>query len=545
MIKQKFQIYPLGQIRAGGIILERMNRTVEKILRHTKIREEFLQHFQHRSEKPTAPGGFVGFGMLLDAIVKAAAQGLGGKEMRNLKNRLIRELIDTQSEDGNISIFSAKPGCWDNHEQAYIIQAFVGDFLLFGNRDSLKAAEKLGRFMIQQKTSANIGVEQAFLMLYEQTKNPLFLNYCVDQLKIRGSMKDYDEILPVNGIPHVYTYLARTLAQLKYAVLADDSDPHLQDGMREAFDRILHRGYAMVTGGISGGRNWGEIWDKSQIGLGKCAETCAAAYLLRDIISMMALEGNAVYGDVFERTMYNTFFAAQSHDGCSQKYFVPVNETGPWYEQDTYCCPNNFKRMVFELPQAICFKAEDGIAVNLYNEFELEDEKAFLKLRGDYPDSDVLELDVKPKTKQKFALYFRIPMWCENAEIRIGTECFKGTPGTFLKIERLWKESTAVISLPMRIRFIAGKVAQTGKAAVLRGPVVYGCTKDPGISADLMKFASDLGTEYRDGRISVSMEYRRCGLQKKQIELVPFFDPKRDQVYFFAPERTESDELFQ
>jgi hypothetical protein len=545
MIKQKFQIYPLGQIRAGGIILERMNRTVEKILRHTKIREEFLQHFQHRSEKPTAPGGFVGFGMLLDAIVKAAAQGLGGEEMLALKEQFIGDLIRTQTPDGNISIFSGNPGTWDNHEQAYIIQAFVLDFTLFGNRKALESAAKLGSFMIRKETKANIGIEQAFLMLYEQTKDPLFLNYCVDQLKIRGSMEEYDEILPVNGIPHVYTYLARTLAQLKYAVVTGDADPHLADGMHEAFDRVLHGGYAMVTGGVSGGQYWGEVWDTSQLGLGRCAETCAAAYLLRDAIHMTALEGKAVYGDVFERTMYNTFFAAQSHDGCSQKYFIPINESGTWYEKDTYCCPNNFKRMVFELPQAICFKAEDGIAVNLYNAFSLDDETAFLELRGDYPDSETMVLKVEPKTERKFALYFRIPLWCGNAEFRIGDECFTGKPGTFLKIERQWSKCLLKITLPMRIRFIAGKMAQTGKAAVLRGPVVYGWKRDPKVRADLPKFDPDPGMEYKNGHIAVPVVYRCCGIQKKHLDLIPFSDPERERIYFFAPERTETDELFQ
>ena len=339
--------------------------------------------------------------------------------------------------------------------------------------------------------------------------------------------------------------MARALAQLKYAQVSDDGDPHLLDGMHEVYDRILHRGYAMITGGLTGGECWGEIWDTAQIGMSRCAETCAAAYLLRCSTRMLALEGDPVYGDVFERTMYNTFFAAQSHDGCSQKYFIPLNESGQWYKYDTFCCPNNFRRMVFELPQAIFFKADDGIAVNLYNAADLDDDFASVEMTGDYPMSETPELRVTPKTDREFALYFRIPRWCENAEVRIGEEIFTGKPGSFLKIKRQWAPCTLRIFLPMRIRLIEGKAAQSGRAAVLRGPVVYGWNHDPAINADLAEFESDSGFRFEDGSILADVSYCCRGMQHKKMELRPFSHPERIKTYFKTSKKAENDELFQ
>ena len=49
--------------------------------------------------------------------------------------------------------------------------------------------------------------------------------------------------------------------------------------------------FSSVTGSCSGGIFWGEIWDDSQIGLGRWGETCASAYLMRLSAAMTAMTG--------------------------------------------------------------------------------------------------------------------------------------------------------------------------------------------------------------------------------------------------------------
>ena len=96
-------------------------------------------------------------------------------------------------------------------------------------------------------------------------------------------------------------------------------------------------------------------------------ETCATAYLLRLCAGRMAAGDETRYGDLYERVLYNAFFAAQSADGRRHRYFTPFDQPGEWWERgDTYCCPNNFRRMVFEIPDAVFARRKDGIAVNLY-----------------------------------------------------------------------------------------------------------------------------------------------------------------------------------
>ena len=169
----KFQPFAPHAVRLGGEIRHRMDLTGEKILHHLDVEELFVRHFRHRSMKPEVPGGFAGYGMFLDAVVKAAIHGIGGDEMLRFKTERLAELIDTQSEDGAITIFSGPPGYWDNHDQAYMIQAFVLDYRHYGNERALQAALRLGNFLIHRKTSVNLGLETLAVRMKQYCENAL------------------------------------------------------------------------------------------------------------------------------------------------------------------------------------------------------------------------------------------------------------------------------------------------------------------------------------------------------------------------------------
>lgn len=472
MMKRRFQKFPAGSVKTGGEIGHRIGLTADKILDHLDIETLFARHFRKRLAAPEVPGGFSGYGMLLDAIVKAASIGAGGGRMKSLKEKCISELIGTQTPDGAVSIFSGTPGIWDNHEQAYIIQAFANDYFLFGNNDALDSALRLGSCLIRNKTGLNLGLEQAFLMLYEASGGKEFLNYCLNEFKLTETPDVYDRMIPVNGTAHVYTFIARVLAQLKLRELTGDDSGELPAGAHELYRRLLEDGCSSISGSCTGGGFWGEIWDRTQIGLGCWGETCASAYLLRCTAEMSALDGNPVYGDLFERVMYNAFFGAQSEDGLRQRYFIPFNEPGEWYSKETYCCPNNLRRMMFELPGAVYFKAADGVAVNLYTESELKTAEYEISQKTDYPESEEILLTVK--SESDFALYLRIPNWCRAARILLDGQEHGAQPGTYFRVKGQWSGRTEIrIHLPAPVRYVRGTMAQSGRAAVMRGPLVY------------------------------------------------------------------------
>ena len=138
--KDKLKVFPFEQINVKGEIGHRMDLTAGKILNHIDIENDFARHYKQRTETPDVHGGFTGYGMFLDAMVSASKWKISVKGIKKLKDRLLRELIASQSDDGSISIFLNKKGMWDNHDQAYIIQALINDYRFFKNKKALDAA---------------------------------------------------------------------------------------------------------------------------------------------------------------------------------------------------------------------------------------------------------------------------------------------------------------------------------------------------------------------------------------------------------------------
>ena len=515
-------------IRAGGEIRQRMELTAEKILHHLDVEQVFVRHFRNRREHPEVPGGFVGYGMFLDAVVKAAAHGIGGAEMIQYKNRRFAELAETQSADGAITMFSGEPGRWDNHEQAYMIQAFVLDHRYFGCENSLKAALRLGNYLIQRKTSVNLGLETAFLMLTEESGDFKFARYCRDVFKIDESMERYDRIIPVNGVAHVYTWIARCLAQLQYADLTGNDSRILFDGTEELYRRVFSD-YSSISGSCSGGFFWGEIWDNTQIGTGRWGETCVSAYLLRCTAKYLEFNPDAKLGDLYERILYNAFFGAQSEDGMRQRYFIPFNEPGEWFDRESYCCPNNLRRMMFELPDAIYYKTGNGIAINLYAESRLTLPGLAITQTTSYPESE--EVRVQVNTERAFSLALRIPSWCTRATVQ-GNSVAAGW-----HILPLAAGKTEIaIHFPMEILRIRGTMAQSGRVALMRGPLVYALERELNNleygQVDLLTIDDSRPIRAESDGLHVPCIIPNMNHLKKEILFTRFSAEKRSRTYF-------------
>ena len=118
---------------------------------------------------------------------------------------------------------------------------------------------------------------------------------------------------------------------------------------------------------ITGGTGQCEIWTDDQDGRGDLGETCATAYQLRVYESLLRLRGEARMGDLIERTVFNTLFAAQSPDGRRLRYFAPTEGPRAYWTTDTYCCPCNYRRIVAELPGMVFLRVSGFQMIALVN----------------------------------------------------------------------------------------------------------------------------------------------------------------------------------
>jgi hypothetical protein len=289
---------------------------------------------------------------------------------------------------------------------------------------------------------------------------------------------------------HVYHYMARTLAQLELHRMAPDA--RLLGQADRAVGFLEDEGMA-VTGGAG---QW-EIWTDDQDGRGQLAETCATAYQIRVYDSLLRLRGDARYGDLMERTVFNSLFAAQSPDGRRIRYYAPTEGAREYHPVDTYCCPTNYRRIVAELPEMIFYRRGRGVAVNLYTasraEMTVERVRVAITQETQFPSRGEVAIRVEPERAAAFPLWLRIPAWADGARVEVNGEAVKVSAGSFAVVEREWKRGDKVeLTLPMKPRLVLGRRRQAGRAAVMRGPIVY--TLNPAQAGELVKLdGADLG----------------------------------------------------
>jgi uncharacterized protein len=556
-------LLPLGlnNVTVGGQIGHRINITIYKNLLALDP-EQFLAPFRDKNLRGEGYSDYIGLGKQIDALVRLAAYSKDEK-VTALKKLFVDTIISTQEADGYIGVMvkeSRMWKLWDIHEMGYIIMGLTSDYTHFGEQKSLTAARKLAVYIMERWSTMppdwekwkQLGIESNMLSLYYATKDQRYLDFCVKELKLPEWKID---LTPATiGKTHMYTDIDLCLAQLDLYAL--QKNEQLLDSSRRAIDFLMHRNGMVITGAAG---LW-ESWNGDQGGRQYLGETCATAYQLRLLDRFMRMEGASIYGDVMERIIYNALFGAQSPNGRQLRYFMPMEGNRVYFQPDTYCCPNNFRRIMSELPTFIFYRSAKGVAVNLYTTAEATVklyEKISLKItqQTDYPATGNIVIRIDPSTPAIFPLQLRIPAWCIKATVKINGNAWTqpAAAGTFLSIDRQWKRGdTVLLDLDMPFRIVSGRVRQAGHVAVMRGPQVF-ClnpSQHPQLkekdAADLTNFIIDpaslkLSTDDSivKGGIAciVTVGDRLLTIGKPmQLKFTPFPDPEGKVVYFRVPD---------
>lgn len=488
-----------GEVRMGGEIGRRIDLTIRENLLALNVDNDFLKPFH---DKQTQLFGYIGLGKLLDAAVNFAYYTRDPKVLE-LKNHLLTDLLSTQLEDGYIGSFPAGArlrDVFDEHEIAYIIHALVDDYRRFGNASSLQAAQRLGDYVVANYKTAvasrdpklicTIDVERAFLLLSTAAGNPAFRDYILERDGLRRWNSPIDLVNDgqySSGDGHAYTFMNRCLAQLD--LYREEPNQSLLGQSHRVIDFLTNDDGLMITGtcGLT------ERFRNNQETQGDVGETCATAYLIRLAHHLLQLEGETLNGDIMERAIYNSLFAAQSPDGRRLRYYTAIEGPRKYYDQDTYCCPNNWRRIVAELPEMVYYvSADGGVLVSLYAESSAKiplagDLDVQITQETDYPSSGRVALRVDPSRPAEFPLRLRIPRWCASATVSVNDAPLADSivPGAYCTIQRGWRAGDRVaLDMPMPWRLIQGRKLQAGRVAIMRGPVVFSLSRarNPGLA---------------------------------------------------------------
>jgi DUF1680 family protein len=563
---EKLSPLNIDQVKINGEIGRRIDITINNNTLVLDADKDFLLPFKQRNRK----GGYIGLGKFIDSLVRFAAYTKNEKVLK-LKKHIVYETIKTQEKDGYIGMFLPERRMWylwDIHEMAYIVLGMTSDYKYFKEKSSLEAAGKLADYIIRRwsvdpnrKTNdwisvyvGTTGLEEAMLALYEQTGEKRYLDFCVNNRKLPNWDTDLIQGRWGNLEGHAYYHLCHCLAQLRLYNI--QPCPELISQSRKTFDFLVRQDGLLIPG-LCG---YQECWHSNQQGFFKLGETCATAYLVRWLDDLLKIEGESIYGDIMERTIYNGLFAAQSPDGRRLRYYAPFEGPRVYFDGDTYCCPCNFRRIIAELPGMIYYRRNEGLAINMYAK-----SSATLNLKNglslevcqvtDYPNSGNVVINLKPSKPTHFPLYLRIPRWCENANITINGDTTRMTAmgGSFFMVSRKWKAGDEVrLQMPMPLRLVKGRKSQAGRVAVMRGPMLF-CLNperqkdfDPEIMRLMWLDPTSVKLSGKDDSIRPNgltceakfwnpNNYNAAGKANIKLILTEYADPGCKATYFLVP----------
>lgn len=569
----------LDAVRAGGEIGRRIDVTVANNLLVLDVDNDFLKPFQEKSHGE----GFVGLGMLIDAMTRLACH-TGNADLIARKEYVVDAAIAAQETGGYLGMMQPDARIkklWDVHEMSYLVLGLTSDYELFHQDRSLEAARKLADYLVTRLTETPppgvfdcdlnpampiTGLADAFLYLSEQSGDARYKDFCLNVLDIAGWRKPIvkGRFGPIDG--HVYAYVDKCLDQLRLD--PDGRNPALHEESKKVLDFILNQEGLTISGACGDH----ECWHDTQAGTTNLGETCASTYLLKFYDELMRQSPEPLYGDLMERTVFNTFFGAQSPDGRRIRYYTPFEAPRTFFTGDTYCCPNNYRRGLADLPQYIIYRAKDGLLVNLYTactiETTLPDGRA-IRLRQEtaYPNAGHVILHLDAPDGEPFSVILRIPQWCRDARVTVNGASIEETPksGSFCTIRRAWRAGdTLDLELPMPWRLVKGRRAQVGRIALMRGPQLFAlnpaCNEGmEGIQPRLLTLDVDSiegpfpDDTVRPGGLSATVQVWDPGAwypgkTSRQLTLTEFADPGVEETYFHVPNpedpRYEDDPLF-
>ncbi|MCL1863705.1 MAG: glycoside hydrolase family 127 protein [Defluviitaleaceae bacterium] len=505
-------------------------------------------------------------------------------ELEKLADDVITLIGEAQGEDGYVNTHYRDPKTrWTNlqhgHElycAGHLIEAAVAYHDATGKAAFLEVAKRfadcIDSVFGEGKKSGYPGhqeIELALYKLFEVTKEKKYLNLAAYFINERGKKPyyflleqqrpTYKEVFPelTTFGQDYYQAVAPPFEQkvamghsvravYMYSAMADLASEQNDKALADACE-ILYRDITekqmYVTGAIGSasiGERFTSAYDLPNDLI--YGETCASVGLMMFCRRMNAMYGDAKYADTMEIALYNTVLAGISLDGKGFFYVNPLEvepkkvENNPNYKHikpvrpkwfDCACCPSNLARTVMGLGLYAYGKTDEGLYVNLYCEGSAKDGMREINVSTSYPFGDTATLTVQGGS---FDVYLRNPQAAPVKSVKInGRPMDVKTENGYMVVTRDWKNDTIEIIFDMAPRYIysvADVQVNAGKAAVMRGPIVY-CAEQVDNGELLSRYVLDDNAPLTEVKMPQGLLAEGVALQTKAYS----YDNKQTTLY--------------
>jgi DUF1680 family protein len=463
------------------------------------------------------PGSGAGTGSGPDAEDAAGRRAALAREV----DRIIALVADAQQPDGYLNTWFqvTKGGAryqdlrW-GHElycAGHLIQAAVAHHRSTGGKELLRVATRFADHIDTvfgpgkpiESFDGHPEVETALVELYRETGERRYMDlaqFFVDRHGhgVLGGEAYCQDRVPLRAAENVEGHAVRQLYLL--AAAADLACETGEAELRAAGERLWHAMTATkthLTGGVGAHHDKEDFGDPFELPTERAyCETCAAIASIQWSWRMALLTGQARYGDLIERTLFNGVLSGVSLDGETWLYVNPLQirdgHTDPggdhsarrtkWFR--CACCPPNVMRLLASLEHYVASTDGAGLQIHQYATGRYSGDAAgqplIVSAHTAYPAAGAVTFTVEQTPGDlPWTLSLRIPHWSARFTVRVNGREVPGAAADegWLRLERVWApgdEVTLGLDLTPRLTRADPRVdAVRGCVAIERGPLVY------------------------------------------------------------------------
>lgn len=249
------------------------------------------------------------------------------------------------------------------------------------------------------------------------------------------------------------------------------------------FFHIVHDHHTLCNGGNGSNERFGTP-DLLTYRLGQRGpETCSSYNMLKLAKDLFCQEGDTEYLDYYENTMWNHILAILSPRSdagvCYHLNLKPGTfKTYSDLYSNLWCCVGTGMESHAKYVDAIYFKGDQGVLINLFTPSTLNWKETGLKLtmETDFPATDHIKLIVNEVGSFNKDICIRYPSWADEGSIAVainGSEKeVSANPGEIIKLSSTWAAGDEIlITIPCRLRLV-DLPDDLNVSAIFYGPVL-------------------------------------------------------------------------
>lgn len=312
---------------------------------------------------------------------------------------------------------------------------------------------------------AGITGEEKYLELAHRFEQPSFF----DPLS-----KHEDEL---KGL-HVNTNIPKVIGAARRYELT--GDPYYRE-VATYFLNEVSKERAFVTGGTSDAEYWRTDPGNLSTEISVVSEECCCGYnMLKLTRHVYGWTADPRYMDYYERTLFNSRLGTQNAEGLKM-YYLPL-QAGYWKYYNSkfnsfWCCTGTGAEEFSKMGNTIYFRNAKEVFVNLLIPSEAQWPEKGITIRQEtkFPEEEGTTLTVKAANPVEMGFNLRVPSWAvDGGSVEINGETIPAfaSPGSYLKITRVWKDGDRIaMRLPMRLH-TEPLLGAPAERAALYGPIV-------------------------------------------------------------------------